>query len=216
MFPSLQHNLKITTQLRMTPQLQQAVKLLQYNRAELVEFINTEMLENPTLEERPVEEPASDPAEGQTFSPSDDNKPIHSATAQSAEQASDAEAVHSTQIDWNRVDLNDTTHRFQAVRPVDDLPGYDQTLSRSETLTEHLSWQLRMLRLDEGVLEAAELVHSLDEKGWFSEGWTAGSSTSLSLNGALKQAGARQQRSSTRLVSARSTSKSACSCSSGP
>ena len=46
----------------MTPQLQQAVKLLQYNRAELVEFINTEMLENPTLEERPVEEPASDPA----------------------------------------------------------------------------------------------------------------------------------------------------------
>ena len=30
MFPSLQHNLKITTQLRMTPQLQQAVKLLQY------------------------------------------------------------------------------------------------------------------------------------------------------------------------------------------
>ncbi|MEE2836659.1 MAG: RNA polymerase factor sigma-54 [Myxococcota bacterium] len=171
MFPSLQHNLKITTQLRMTPQLQQAVKLLQYNRAELVEFINTEMLENPTLEERPVEEPASDPAEGQTFSPSDDNKPIHSATAQSAEQASDAEAVHSTQIDWNRVDLNDTTHRFQAVRPVDDLPGYDQTLSRSETLTEHLSWQLRMLRLDEGVLEAAfELVHSLDEKGWFSEG----------------------------------------------
>ena len=115
--------LKITTQLRMTPQLQQAVKLLQYNRAELVEFINTEMLENPTLEERPVEEPASDPAEGQTFSPSDDNKPIHSATAQSAEQASDAEAVHSTQIDWNRVDLNDTTHRFQAVRPVDDLAG---------------------------------------------------------------------------------------------
>ena len=63
--------------------------------------------------------------------PNYDNKPIHSATAQSAEQASDAEAVHSTQIDWNRVDLNDTTHRFQAVRPVDDLPGYDQTLSRS-------------------------------------------------------------------------------------
>ena len=75
-----------------------------------------------------------------------------------------------------------------------------------------------MLRLDEGVLEAAfELVHSLDEKGWFSE-LTAGSSTSLSLNGAPSCLSGRALSccSSTRLVSARSTSKSACSFSSGP
>lgn len=171
MFPSLQHNLKITTQLRMTPQLQQAVKLLQYNRAELVEFINSEMLENPTLEEKPVDDSAGELTEGQTYTQNSDAKPIHSATAQSAEQPSDSEAVQSTQIDWNRVDLNDTTHRFQGVRSADDLPGYDQTLSRTETLTEHLVWQLRMLRLDDQVLKATfELVHNLDEKGWFSEG----------------------------------------------
>ena len=42
----------------MTPQLQQAVKLLQYNRAELSEFISKELEENPTLErdeDRPEE-----------------------------------------------------------------------------------------------------------------------------------------------------------------
>lgn len=171
MFPSLQHNLKITTQLRMTPQLQQAVKLLQYNRAELVEFINSEMLENPTLEEKPPEDRSTETSDGQTFSQSAEAEQAHSATAQSAEHASDSEAVHNTQIDWNRVDMNDTIHRFQGVRPADDLPGYDQTLTRSETLTEHLIWQLRMLRLERPVLEVAvELVHNLDEKGWFSEG----------------------------------------------
>jgi RNA polymerase sigma-54 factor len=153
----------------MTPQLQQAVKLLQYNRAELVEFINTEMLENPTLEEKPPEQRTAE--EGQTFTPSAEMNGVHSATAQSAEQASDPEAVQSTQIDWNRVDMNDRIHRFQGNRPADDMPGYDQTLTRSETLTEHLIWQLRMLRLEIPVLEVAlEIVHNLDERGWFSEG----------------------------------------------
>ena len=104
MFPSLQHNLKITTQLRMTPQLQQAVKLLQYNRAELVEFINSEMLENPTLEEKPVDDSAGELTEGQTYTQNSDAKPIHSATAQSAEQPSDSEAVQSTQ-NWIGIGL---------------------------------------------------------------------------------------------------------------
>ncbi len=159
----------------MTPQLQQAVKLLQYNRAELVEFINSEMLENPTLEEKPPEERPKE--EGQTYQQPPEMNGVHSATAQSAEQSSDNEAVLNTQIDWNRVDMNDRIHRFQGHRPADDMPGYDQTLTREETLTEHLLWQLRMLRLEPLMLEAAvEVVHNLDERGWFSdgtEGWTA-------------------------------------------
>ena len=153
----------------MTPQLQQAVKLLQYNRAELVEFINSEMLENPTLEEKPPEERAQE--EGQTFTQGTEMNGVHSATAQSAEKTADNEAVQSTQIDWNRVDMNDRIHRHQGQRPTDDMPGYDQTLTRSETLTEHLIWQLRMLRLDGVMLETAvEIVHNLDERGWFSDG----------------------------------------------
>jgi RNA polymerase sigma-54 factor len=168
-FPSLQQNIKITTQLRMTPQLQQAVKLLQYNRIELAEFINTEMLENPTLEERSDEaaSEADQDGAGQTA----ELQSSGTATSNSAEQTQDQEAVRSTEIDWNRVDLNDRTHRFQGPKGHDDMPGYDQTLTRSETLTEHLMWQLRMVRLDGAVLEACiEIVHNLEERGWFSDG----------------------------------------------
>jgi DNA-directed RNA polymerase specialized sigma54-like protein len=47
----LRQQLKLSQQLVMTPQLQQAIKLLQMSRVELLETVNQEMLENPLLEE---------------------------------------------------------------------------------------------------------------------------------------------------------------------
>ena len=49
----LRQQLKQTQQLLMSPQLQQAIKLLQMSRLELVEHIQQELLENPFLEEAP-------------------------------------------------------------------------------------------------------------------------------------------------------------------
>jgi len=48
----LKQSLKLSQQLIMTPQLQQAIKLLQLSRIELVDMIQQEMEENPLLEER--------------------------------------------------------------------------------------------------------------------------------------------------------------------
>ncbi len=45
----LKQQLKQTQQLLMSPQLQQAIKLLQMSRLELVEHIQQELLENPFL-----------------------------------------------------------------------------------------------------------------------------------------------------------------------
>ena len=42
---------KLTQQLVITPQLQQAIRLLQLTRLELVEMLSQEMKENPLLEE---------------------------------------------------------------------------------------------------------------------------------------------------------------------
>jgi len=47
---------KLAQQLVMTPQLQQAIKLLQLSRLELQEMVSQELQENPALEEAPVEE----------------------------------------------------------------------------------------------------------------------------------------------------------------
>ena len=46
----LKQHLKMTQQLVMTPQLQQAIKLLQLSRMELVDLVRTDMNENPLLD----------------------------------------------------------------------------------------------------------------------------------------------------------------------
>src|SRR5580698_9867075 len=48
---NLKMSLKLSQQLRMTPQLQQAIKLLQLSRVELEEEVRKEINENPVLEE---------------------------------------------------------------------------------------------------------------------------------------------------------------------
>ncbi len=47
----LKMSMKLSQQLRMTPQLQQAIKLLQLSRIELEEEVRKEINENPILEE---------------------------------------------------------------------------------------------------------------------------------------------------------------------
>jgi RNA polymerase sigma-54 factor len=51
MIQELKQELKLAQKLVLTPQLQQAIKLLQLTRLELVEHINQELVENPVLEE---------------------------------------------------------------------------------------------------------------------------------------------------------------------
>src|SRR3954466_2058048 len=53
----LKQSLKLTQQLLMTPQLQQAIKLLQLSRMELEQFVATQLAENPCLEEGITESP---------------------------------------------------------------------------------------------------------------------------------------------------------------
>jgi RNA polymerase sigma-54 factor len=68
----LKLNLKMSQQLVMTPQLQQAIKLLQLNQMELVNLVEHEMTENPVLEEvegsdEPTAEELTDATPGEEF-----------------------------------------------------------------------------------------------------------------------------------------------------
>src|SRR5574337_1169247 len=51
---------KLSQQLVMTPQLRQAIKILQVSRAELEQLIDQELTENPVLEEAAEERPAEE------------------------------------------------------------------------------------------------------------------------------------------------------------
>ena len=58
-------SVRMSQRLVMTPSLQQAIKLLQMSKLELVEEVQQELLENPVLEEQ-LESPPSDRQEAES------------------------------------------------------------------------------------------------------------------------------------------------------
>ena len=145
----IKQHLKLSQQLVMTPQLQQAIKLLQMSRLELSALVREELLENPILE---------DTAEGR-----DDRE--MSPSEQTTEDRDKRE-----EIDWARY-LEEqhlqSSMPANRVRPEDDMPSVDATLSKSEDLVDHLGWQLRMGDFVEDEQRFSALViGNLDHNGY--------------------------------------------------
>lgn len=166
----LKQHLKMTQQLVMTPQLQQAIKLLQLSRMELVDLVRTEMTENPLLEgadeadEEPVQDGAS-PAEAADI----EAKP----EAKEAEKAQEVKGEEgANEIDWDQYlehyQLQGHTAPSNRGLADEDLPGFEATLTKKTDLFEHLAWQLRLsnLTLDEERV-ALLVIGNLDEDGYF-------------------------------------------------
>ncbi|HUA56385.1 MAG TPA: RNA polymerase factor sigma-54 [Candidatus Sulfotelmatobacter sp.] len=147
-------DLRQTQALVMTPQLQQAIKLLQLSNLELSLYVEAELEQNPLLEreeperEGPEPEPSVDaaPADAATARdsadyvgaetmPSADDHPLDVGTA-GAEPADDgtdlgyAEANFHAARTGGRADFDDPDF------------GLEQTLSREVSLREHLAGQL--------------------------------------------------------------------------
>jgi len=170
----LKQQLRLTQQLVMTPQLQQAIKLLQLNRLELVGLVQQELEENPVLEEfaeldeeseAPAEEyeaaAASQPAASEER-PGDE---VAAADAQkSSEELTDAEKI--ADLEWQDY-LNSNPQMSQVSGGDDERPSIDATLTRRDTLAEHLEWQLQLTELPiEEEVAARFIIGNLDERGY--------------------------------------------------
>ncbi len=155
----LRQQVKMTQQLRMTPQLQQAIKLLQLSRMELITAVRQEMVENPVLEEiQEVEAVQVDPPQAEPK------------ISEKLEEVRVEERDAADKIDWDSFLEN-----YSAPTPAnsykglggDELPGVDQTLSTSESLTEHLMEQVRLSGMNEDEEYIATLIiGNLDESGY--------------------------------------------------
>jgi RNA polymerase sigma-54 factor len=166
----LKQHLKMTQQLVMTPQLQQAIKLLQLSRMELVDLIRTELTENPILE---------DPAEGEEDSRAEGASPAEQAQLEAEPQHKAAEKAEevkgeegANEIDWDQYldhyQLQGHTAPSNRGLADEELPGYEATLTKKTDLVDHLVWQLRLSNLSEDEERVAMLViGNLDDDGYF-------------------------------------------------
>ena len=136
----LRLDLKMQQQLVMTPQLQQAIKLLQLSRTDLIEAVRDELMENPMLEEN-SEISAS---EARVESAVDVQK------REQKEQTADVKVEENlteqrTDIDWEAYFENYSRQRPVLARNDYETMTYraEATLTRTESLFDHLMWQLR-------------------------------------------------------------------------
>jgi RNA polymerase sigma-54 factor len=162
---SLRLQTKLQQTLAITPQLQQALKLLQLNHMELVEQIQTELMENPTLEEVP----GSVQVEGAT-------EATLGQTAERNDMAEQNNGANTREVDWNEVIENMGDQGFRSERGagaggMDELPPIETNLTENEDLGSHLQWQLQMVCCTDKERVAAErIIHNLDDRGWLPQG----------------------------------------------
>ncbi|HTM23519.1 MAG TPA: RNA polymerase sigma-54 factor [Kofleriaceae bacterium] len=174
-------HLKLSQQLVMTPQLQQAIKLLQLSRMELVDLVREEMLENPMLEDE-IENAAERSKEpdllgteeqfdrmvssaGETELP-----PVEAPKVETAEVKADGTAAN--EIDWeNYLESYSMGPPMPAYRPdSEDLPSLEATLTRTASLNDHLVWQLKMSELNERQIEIGmAILGNIDPDGYLRE-----------------------------------------------
>lgn len=161
----IKQSLKLSQQLVMTPQLQQAIKLLQLNRMELVEVITQELMENPLLEE--VAETIDNP-EGLDTAAGEEP-----AATQPEAEAPAAEATTTDtkdDVDWEQYieDVNNNQSSLPSVRlNTEDLPSFENILTKTTTLNDHLHWQLSLASMSDEERAFGELViGNLNDEGY--------------------------------------------------
>jgi RNA polymerase sigma-54 factor len=160
-------NLRVSQKQILTPGLVQMVSVLALNKLELKEMINTEMVENPVLEELDSTVPLLDEIAGrQEAHERQDAKDIK----EKDETGPEAEKKDPfDEIDFGSFfrDYLDPGYRNSADLEEIDRPSFENFLSKPGTLSDHLMWQLGSVTVRLAVYAAAELViGNLNEEGY--------------------------------------------------
>ena len=163
----LQHKLSVKLSQRqiLTPGLVQMVSVLALNKLELKDMINSEMVENPVLEELEDSVPLID-----EVGRKEEDRDRATAKTSTEEAPITAEKKDPfEEIDFGSFfqDYLDPGYRTRGEMEEIERPSFENFLSKPTTLTDHLAWQLGALSLSRAVREAAEqIIGNLNEDGY--------------------------------------------------
>jgi RNA polymerase sigma-54 factor len=161
----LKQNLKLTQQLIMTPQLQQAIKLLQLSRLDLVDAVNQEIEENPLLEEITSDE---DPEAEKKIEPEQTEEGVREEIIP-IERTGEltGEGDGREEFDWDSYVEDYGPMGVTYDRKEGTAPSWDNLVVVKSSLTDHLMWQLRLSRLSPDEQRVGEqIIGNLDHNGY--------------------------------------------------
>ena len=160
---------KLTQQLVMTPQLQQAIKLLQLSRVELEEMVTKELQENPALEEGPAEE--AEASGEQPRSETQASVPENSSELVLNRELSAVDKIGT--LDWQEyLDTHSNSIHGSLTAEAtsedgDSPPSWENSLTKKTTLEDHLIWQLRLSKITERETTIGSyVIQNLDQNGY--------------------------------------------------
>ena len=169
----LRLDLRLSQKLIMTPQLQQAIKLLQLSRLELQQTLSQHLMENPLLEELQADADTDEPEAAATeeWEQSQQSKGT-SEEQESPESGKPEDAEKPDEISQGSWDDYFDSDRIAGGRQSsgsnqDELPSYEQTLAKPTSLEEHLLWQLALTEMSEAEkVIARTIIGNLDDDGY--------------------------------------------------
>jgi len=162
----LQHKLSVKLSQRqiLTPGLVQMVSVLALNKLELKDMINSEMVENPVLEELEESVPLLD-----DVGKKEEDRDRAAATTEENPITAVEKKDPFEEIDFGSFfqDYLDPGYRTHSEMEDIERPSFENFLSKPGNLTDHLAWQLGALSIRPEVREAAEaIIGNLNEDGY--------------------------------------------------
>ncbi|HYK35115.1 RNA polymerase sigma-54 factor [Alloacidobacterium sp.] len=155
-------SLKVSQRQILTPGLMQMVSVLALNKLELKEMIQSEIAENPILEELEENVPLLDDVAGREEML---DRPVEAQQAEATREKADP----FDEIDFGSYfqDYLDPGFRTPNSFEITEKPSIENFLSQPSTLSDHLFWQLGSLNLVPGIRDAAEyIIGNLNEDGY--------------------------------------------------
>ncbi len=163
-------NLEQTQKLIITPELKQAIKLLQMSKYELEEYINKELESNPVLEKENYEDPEGDSINSLNNSDPSGGEVSGDYTGNNATIQTDKESKFD--LDWQEyfADSSDLTGSpYKSQKYVQQEESFESYTSIETTFSDYLNFQLGLLDLDNDTKIICDyIIGSLDTNGYLS------------------------------------------------
>jgi RNA polymerase sigma-54 factor len=158
-------HLKVSQRQILTPGLVQMVSVLALNKLELKDMINSEMVENPVLEELEDSVPLIDDVGRRE----EERERVSTVSEEAPTPTSEEKKDAFEEIDFGSFFKDYLDPGFRSPSDFEEIerPSFENFLSKPSTLTDHLMWQLGSISTQPPVREAAELIiGNLNEDGY--------------------------------------------------
>lgn len=162
---ALRQTMNLSQNLVITPQLQQAIKLLQMSRLELESQVRSELEENPILEEAEILKEEDFERTKEAAAQVEGNTEVSSESM--SEQSSQQDPQKIDEFEWES--YLETQHKMprEASHGNEEIMNYENVITATQTLHDYLYWQVKMVGFSkEEELMADALISYIDDDGY--------------------------------------------------